>query len=151
MEFGCRRRKEDKRRVCFLFFDIYITMNAETMNRLKKLDIEEMLWIVLIGLILLSFYANQKEREYLIDGNDESKEKYRGLMLFIFVVALGTYFYYFCDSIQELWGLNSSSSEEEVWYAKLSFVSSLLIFVAGIILVYIAYFDDKLLSELALN
>lgn len=121
------------------------------MNRLKKLDIEEMLWIVLIGLILLSFYANQKEREYLIDGNDESKEKYRGLMLFIFVVALGTYFYYFCDSIQELWGLDSSSSEEEVWYAKLSFVSSLLIFVAGIILVYIAYFDDKLLSELALN
>lgn len=126
-------------------------MNAETMNRLKKLDIEEMLWIVLIGLILLSFYANQKEREYLVDGNDESKEKYRELMLFIFVVALGTYFYYFCDSIQELWGLNSSSSEEEVWYAKLSFVSSLLIFVAGIILVYIAYFDDKLLSELALN
>ena len=126
-------------------------MNAETMNRLKKLDIEEMLWIVLIGLILLSFYANQKEREYLIDGNDESKEKYRGLMLFIFVVALGTYFYYFCDNIQELWGLDSSSSEEEVLYAKLSFVSSLLIFVAGIILVYIAYFDDKLLSELALN
>lgn len=126
-------------------------MNAETMDRLKKLDIEEMLWIVLIGLILLSFYANQKEREYLIDGNDESKEKYRGLILFIFVVALGTYFYYFCDSIRELWGLDSSSSEEEVWYAKLSFVSSLLIFVAGIILVYIAYFDDKLLSELALN
>ena len=49
-------------------------MNEE---RLKKLEIEEIIWLVLIIIILLSFIANIFERDYLIYQNEESKRRYR--------------------------------------------------------------------------
>ena len=48
-------------------------MNEE---RLKKLEIEEIIWLVLI-IIILFFIANIFERDYLIYQNEESKRRYR--------------------------------------------------------------------------
>ena len=49
-------------------------MNKELVDRLKKLEIEEVIWLILIGIIALSFYANEVERDYLIYQNEESKK-----------------------------------------------------------------------------
>ena len=123
-------------------------MNEE---RLKKLEIEEVIWLVLIIIILLSFIANVFERDYLIYQNEESKKRYRELMIIIFGGALITYSYYFIDSIKDLQkiGFNDSKKKKEVVY--LSFISSLFIVLAGIILLYIAYTDYDIDTELAFN
>lgn len=123
-------------------------MNEE---RLKKLEIEEVIWLVLIIIILLSFIANVFERDYLIYQNEESKKRYRELMIIIFLGALITYSYYFIDSIKELKNIKISDSKGKKEGTYLSFISSLFIVLAGIILLYIAYTDYDIDTELAFN
>lgn len=123
-------------------------MNDE---RLKKLEIEEVIWLVLIIIILLSFIANVFERDYLIYQNEESKGRYRELMIIIFGGALITYSYYFIDSIKELKNIKISDSKGKKEAIYLSFISSLFIVLAGIILLYIAYTDYDIDTELAFN
>lgn len=123
-------------------------MNEE---RLKKLEIEEVIWLVLIIIILLSFIANVFERDYLIYQNEESKKRYRELMIIIFLGALITYSYYFIDSIKDLQKIKISDSKGKKEAIYLSFISSLFIVLAGIILLYIAYTDYDIDTELAFN
>ena len=123
-------------------------MNEE---RLKKLEIEEVIWLVLIIIILLSFIANVFERDYLIYQNEESKGRYRELMIIIFGGALITYSYYFIDSIKDLQRIKISDSKGKKEAIYLSFISSLFIVLAGIILLYIAYTDYDIDTELAFN
>ena len=123
-------------------------MNEE---RLKKLEIEEIIWLVLIIIILLSFIANIFERDYLIYQNEESKKRYRELMIIIFGGALITYSYYFLDSIKDLQKIRFNDSKKKKEAVYLSFISSLFIVLAGIILLYIAYTDYDIDTELAFN
>lgn len=123
-------------------------MNEE---RLKKLEIEEIIWLVLIIIILLSFIANIFERDYLIYQNEESKKRYRELMIIIFGGALITYSYYFLDSIKDLQKIRFNDSKKKREAVYLSFISSLFIVLAGIILLYIAYTDYDIDTELAFN
>ena len=123
-------------------------MNEE---RLKKLEIEEVIWLVLIIIILLSFIANVFERDYLIYQNEESKKMYRELMIIIFGGALITYSYYFLDSIKDLQKIRFNDSKKKREAVYLSFISSLFIVLAGIILLYIAYTDYDIDTELAFN
>ena len=123
-------------------------MNEE---RLKKLEIEEVIWLVLIIIILLSFIANVFERDYLIYQNEESKKMYRELMIIIFGGALITYSYYFIDSIKDLQKIRFNDSKKKKEAVYLSFISSLFIVLAGIILLYIAYTDYDIDTELAFN
>ena len=123
-------------------------MNEE---RLKKLEIEEVIWLVLIIIILLSFIANIFERDYLIYQNEESKKMYRELMIIIFGGALITYSYYFLDSIKDLQKIRFNDSKKKKEAVYLSFISSLFIVLAGIILLYIAYTDYDIDTELAFN
>ena len=120
-------------------------------ERLKKLEIEEVIWLVLIIIILLSFIANIFERDYLIYQNEESKKRYRELMIIIFLGALITYSYYFIDSIKDLQKIKISDSKGKKEAIYLSFISSLFIVLAGIILLYIAYTDYDIDTELAFN
>ncbi len=137
----------------FLFnqYFIYISMNEEFVSRLKKLEIEEIIWLVLIIIILLSFIANQLERDFLIYNREESKKRYRELMIVIFASALITYSYYFLDSIKDLQSLKDTDSQKRKEQVYLSFLSSLFIVIAGIILLYIAYTDQDIETELAFN
>ena len=57
--------------------------NEEIINRLKQLDIEDFIWIIYLGIIVLSYYSNSIEREYFLTNNSNSKEKYRKIMILI--------------------------------------------------------------------
>ena len=126
-------------------------MEDDLMNRLIALKIEDTIWIVLIGLILLSFYGNNIERDYLITGNEIQKEKYRHLTTFIFTVATLVYLYYAIDSKTSYQKLKPTDSQKKKINTTLSFLASILILCAGIIYIYISITDTELDIELAYN
>ncbi len=111
-------------------------------NRLKEIENENIIWLIYLGIILLSYYANSIEKDYILNGNEQSKEKYRKIMIFIFSILVIIYLYFLYDSYKSLDDSNLS---------KLSFIASLLIFTSGIIFLYIAYKDKELNVELAFN
>ena len=113
---------------------------------LKKIQIEEYIWIVYLIIIGLSFYSNKVEREYYVYNDLRAKEKYRQLNILIFSIALIIYIYFFNDSYNDVKRLKASDP-----YNKASFLASSLILIAGVILLFIALEDVELETELAFS
>lgn len=126
-------------------------MNYEELDkRLKQLKIEDFIWIIYVGIIVLSWYSNNLERKYFIYNDLVSKEKYRKYIIFIFSVLVIIYLYFLKDSFDDFKNTNIFDYEEK--YLKyLSFIASLLIAISGFIFLYIAIKDEEINVELAFN
>lgn len=120
-------------------------------NKLKQLKIEEFIWIIYIGIIFISWYANNLERKYFIYNDLESKEKYRKIMIFIFSILIVVYLYFLKDSYNDIENLKEYESDKTKKLIYLSFIGSLLIAISGFIFLYIAVNDEELNVELAFN
>ena len=55
-------------------------------SKLKELKIEEFVWILYIGIIILSFYSNYLERKYILYKIEDAKVNYEYIMIVIFVI-----------------------------------------------------------------
>ena len=127
-------------------------MNCSEINeKLKQLKIEDFIWLIYIGIIVMSWYANSLERKYFIYNDLESKEKYRKIIIFIFSILIIVYLYFLKDSFNDLQSLNFDDSNKKKKLIYLSFIASLLIAVSGFIFLYIAVNDEDLNVELAFN
>ena len=126
-------------------------MNKEIYNRLKLLNIEDFIWIIYIGIIVLSFYSNKIERKYFIFKNIKDKNKYRTINIVIFSILLIVYIYFLKNAFNDLKNLKESDSKEKKKLVYLSFLGSLLICISGFIFLYIAFNDKNLDIEIAFN
>ena len=125
-------------------------MSTEELNKkLKELKIEELIWIVYIGIIVLSFYSNSLEKKYFLTNDLKSKENYRSIMILIFSILILVYLYFLKDSYDSL--KNSYKFSKKYQLNLLSFIASLLIFISGCIFLYIAYVDKDIDVEIAFN
>lgn len=125
--------------------------NKETENKLRQIKIEDFIWVIYIGIIALSYYSNYLEKNYYINNNLDSKNKYRNIMILIFSILIVVYFYFLKDSYDSIKNLKCSDTEKNKRLIYLSFLASLLIFISGIIFLYIAISDTELNVELAFN
>ena len=123
----------------------------ELNNKLKEINIENMIWVLYIGIIILSYYSNYLEKKYFINKDIKSKNEYRKIIIIIFSILVIVYFYFLNDSYQGIKGLNINDSKKKKDLVYLSFIASLLIFISGIIFLYIAIEDEELNVELAFN
>ena len=126
-------------------------MNQALNKKLKQLKIEDFIWLVYIGIIILSWYSNSLERSYYINNDIESKNKYRSIIIFIFLILLIVYSYFLIDAYNSIKELNIYDSNKKKRLIYLSFIASLLIFISGLIFLYIAINDNDLNVELAFN
>ena len=126
-------------------------MDNSIEKRLKELGIEDFIWLIYIGIIFLSWYSNNLERKYFLYKDINSKEKYRKIMILIFSILLVVYYYFLNDSVSSVNSLDSNVSIEKRRLNYLSMLASLLIFISGVILLYIAINDRDIDVELAFN
>lgn len=126
-------------------------MNDELINKLEQLKIEDYIWVIYIGLIIMSWYSNNLERKYYIYNDQVSKEKYRKILITIFTIAILVYLYFLKDSYDDLINLKQTDTDEKKTLVFLSFIGSLLITISGFIFLYIAIRDEELNVELAFN
>lgn len=125
--------------------------SREVEDKLRQIRIEDYIWVIYIGIIALSYYSNYLERKYYVSGDLDSKYKYRNIMILIFSILIVVYFYFLYDSYKSFNDLKFSDSEKKKRLLYLSFLASLLIFISGIIFLYIAISDTDLNVELAFN
>ena len=125
--------------------------NAELRKKLNQLTTEDIIWIIYIGIIVLSWYSNSLERKYFIYKDNVCKEKYRNIIIIIFIILIFVYTYFLKDSFGDLMNLKESDSNKKKKLVLLSFIASLFIMVSGVIYLYIALEDEDLNVELAFN
>ena len=127
-------------------------MNYESLNeKLKQLKIEDYIWVIYVGIIILSWYSNSLERNYFLTNDKISKDKYNNIMVLIFSILLIVYIYFLKDAYDSLKDLKDDDSKEKKDLVYLSFIASLLIFISGAIFLYIALVDNDLNVEIAFN
>lgn len=141
-------------RTCNEFFFLFILFSMysrEVEDKLRQIKIEDFIWVIYIGIIALSYYSNYLERKYYINNDIDSKNKYRKIIIVIFSILIIVYFYFLVDSYNSVRDLNRFDTEKKKRLIYLSFLASLLIFISGLIFLYIAISDTDLNVELAFN
>lgn len=113
-------------------------------ERLRKINIEDFIWIVYIGIIILSFYANMIERRYFIFNNEKDLKQYRKIMFIIFLILVIIYFYVVIDSYKDI-------KNNKTFFHYLSFFASILVLISGIIYFIIIIYDENINVEIAFN
>ncbi len=127
-------------------------MNNDELNkRLKQLKVEDFIWIIYIGIIIFSLYSNTLEKKYLLYNDQNGKNKYRKIMIGIFVILVVVYAYFFKDSLYDVKSLSPYEQPKVKNLTKLSLLGSFLILLSGIIFLYIAIADENIDVELAFN
>ncbi len=122
-------------------------MNIE--KRLKQIKNENIIWILYIGIILLCFYANNKEKDYFLTNNQNSKETYRRINIIVFIILIGVYSYFEKDAISSFQDKNKSKKEQE--YDTLILLASTLVLISGLIYLYIIIQDNDINEEIAFS
>ena len=141
-------------RTCNEFFFLFIVFSMygrEVDDKLRQIRIEDFIWVIYIGIIALSYYSNYLERKYYVNKDIDSKNKYRKIIIVIFSILIIVYFYFLVDSYNSVRDLNRFDTEKKKRLSYLSFLASLLIFISGIIFLYIAISDTDLNVEIAFN
>ena len=123
----------------------------DKLDRIKKINIENFIWVIYIGIIILSWYANSKEKKFILFDDQKSKKECQNLMIFIFSILTVVYYYYTKDSYDDISKLNVEDTNKKVALTYASFIGSLLILISGAIFLIIAILDDNIDTELAFN
>lgn len=123
-------------------------------NRLDKLEdikVENFVWIIYIGIIILSWYANSVEKNFILYNDEKSRKEYQNIMILIFSVLLVIYYYFAKDSYNDVKDLNNNDTEKKKILTYASFIGSALILLSGIIFLMIAIVDEEIDVEIAFN
>lgn len=123
----------------------------DKLKRLEDIKIENIVWIIYIGIIILSWYANSKEKKYLLYDDLLSKKEYQNLLILIFTILVIIYFYFAKSGYEDILNLTSYDSPKKQMLTKFAFIGSFLILVSGIIYLVLAILDDEIEIELAFN
>lgn len=123
----------------------------DKLKRLEDIKIENIVWIIYIGIIILSWYANSKEKKYLLYNDLFSKKEYQNLLILIFTILVIIYFYFAKSGYEDILNLTSYDSPKKQMLTKFAFIGSFLILVSGIIYLILAILDDEIEIELAFN
>lgn len=137
------------------FVDTYIFINQNILlnmkDRLKDIKIENFVWLVYIFIIILSYYANYKEKNFILYNDEKSKREYQNLLILIFSILLIIYFYFAYSSYEDIKELKYYDTIKKKNLTYASFIGSFLILISGIIFWIIAILDEEIDVELAFN
>ena len=123
----------------------------DKLDRLREIKIENLVWIIYIGIIILSWYANSKETKFIIYDDEKAKKEYQNIMILIFTILVIIYCYFTKDSYDDLKKLNESDSEKKKILHLASFIGSFLVLISGFIFLGIVIVDDEIDTEIAFN
>ena len=85
----------------------------DRLDKLKDIEIENKIWIIYIGIIILSWYANSKEKIFLLYNDEKTKKEYQNLLILIFSILVIIYYYFAKDSYDKLININEFDSNKK--------------------------------------
>ena len=125
-------------------------MNSK-LDRLQDIRIENYIWVIYIIIIFISWYANSKEKKFILYNDEVSRREYQNLLVLIFSILLIIYYYFTKSSYDDLNELTINDSNKKIILTYASFIASLLIFISGMIFLTIAIMDEEIDVELECN
>ncbi|MGN1311539.1 MAG: hypothetical protein ACI4U4_00825 [Bacilli bacterium] len=123
----------------------------DKLDKLKEIKDENIVWIIYIGIIILSYYANSKEVKYILYNDEKSRRKYQNTMILIFTILIIIYYHFTKSSYENIKKLNINDSEKKKILTFASYIGALLVLISGIIFLTIVVLDEEIEVEIAFN
>jgi len=125
-------------------------MSDELFERLKEIEVENIIFLIFILIIGASYIANNFEKNFFIFGDEEDKKIYYYLQIIIFFFVIIINIYYVYINYNEVIKLRLENYSNRKIYAELGFIASLFALVASFIIFYIAVSDTEIDAEITL-
>ena len=125
-------------------------MDNDTIRRIKEIEFEDMVFVIFIVIIIMSYIANDFEKKYFVYKDEGDKESYYYLQIIIFLIIVVINIYYVLANLKEVSNLSCNDSYKRRKYAKLDLIASISALVATSIILYIAITDKDIESEITL-
>ncbi len=123
----------------------------DRLDKLNDIKIENYIWVIYIFIIILSWYANSKEKNFLINQDEKSRKEYQNLLILIFTILVIIYYYFAKSSYDDIKKLKLNDTNKKKLLTYMSFLGSFLVLISGIIFLTIAINDENLDVEIAFN
>lgn len=123
----------------------------DRMDKLEDIKIENFIWVIYIAIIFLSWYANSKEKKYLLYNDEQSKREYQNLLILIFSILVIVYYYFAKDSYDDYIKLKNENNDKKKNLHLALFIGSFLVLISGVIFLFIAIMDENIDVELAFS
>lgn len=104
----------------------------DSINELKRLKFEDLLWIIFAVLCLINVYGDQLQKEYIVTSFNDYENKSNNVFKITLTITLFIYIYFF---LRNYISYKNSSSENKSLYSVKVFGSIFLI-VGVICLIY---------------
>ena len=123
----------------------------DRISKLEDIKIENFIWVIYVGIIFLSWYANSREKKYLLYNDEHSKREYQNLLILIFSILVIVYYYFTKDSYDDYIDSVDENNDRKKNLHLASFVGSFLVLISGVIFLSIAIMDENIDVELAFS
>lgn len=111
---------------------------------LEKIKIEDFIWIINFIIVFFALLSNQYEKDFIINNNKVSKNKYKKINIYILIVVFIIYSYFLYSRYQNLLNTNKNSRKQDIYNANLNFIASLLVVIATLIFIYTEINSDNI-------
>ena len=125
-------------------------MNNELDKRIKEINTENFIYVIFILIIIMAYYANERELDYFLNNNNVAKREYYYTRIIIFLIVSiisGSYFY---KVNKEIILLRNKLFFKEKEYVNLDLIASGATLVASLIYLYIAITDKDIKAEISI-
>ena len=123
----------------------------DRLDKLNDIKIENYIWVIYIFIIILSWYANSKEKNFLINQDEKSRKEYQNLLILIFTILVIIYYYFAKSSYDDIKKLKINDTNKKKLLTYMSFLGSFFDLISGIIFLTIDINDENLDVEIAFN
>ena len=105
----------------------------DTVEKLKRLQIEDWIWIIYVFVAIFAIVSNYFERKYELTKIKEYHQKFKTINIILFTVAFFIYLYFEVLNYEDINEYKENTTKKEVLTRQASFVASTLFLIGGII------------------
>ena len=122
-------------------------MNNNIIETLKRINIEDYIWIIYLFLVGYNLYSNYLEKKFLISKDKYLYNKFHSINTTVSFIALIIFIYFLIIAYEDLNKLNINSKEDEKKFKTLKKIDSLLFVIGKAISLYVVAKSPDLDNE----
>lgn len=106
--------------------------NKQILDELKRLNFEDLVWLVYMGVCLTNIYGNYNDKEYLKTNNKYYQDKANKIFVLTFSIVLLIYIYFFIRNYKMY--KEAPPEEQQTYFIRL--LGSSFLIVGALCLIY---------------
>ena len=89
-------------------------MNNNEFKEIERLNFEDILWVIFVGLSILNIFSNNCQKEYVRSKNKYYEDRANKISIFVLTVLLLVYIYFFLRNYNMLKNKERVNKEDRV-------------------------------------